>query len=254
MNDAESPRGIPCYIDNSKPTIADLAVGARIDDWHPANNAAIKMVCCLEAIRDLAPLFSFLSTLSVPQTGTRFIKSIATPLYSLAIGIRDVYGEIEASKLTGMNKRDRKAFLKRKEDYSSSVFQGKSGPLKTVRDKIGAHIDHDVILAGESVWKHVGLIPFIDIVRLCLMELDFLLHHDIYAWTRKTDHPNLIRLMSVDGTLVDLVEENGEPQYIASVSFVESPRWGIVREVNGFVALVNSVVAAIGRSRTNAVR
>lgn len=235
--------GAPVYLDESDPRIADHSVGVRVHDWHPANGPAIKMVRCLEAIRDLAPIFNFVVNSPTPDSDNRIVKMMATPLYTLATGVRDVYGEIENSDLRRMHKNDRRAFLKRKEAFSNAVFQGKNGPLKTVRDKIGAHIDTDTILSGERVWKHVSLQTFVELLRLCLLELDYLLQNDIYAWTRNTDRENLVRLMSVDGSLVDFVTENNQPKYIARLSFVKSPREGIAREVNAFVATVNLIVA-----------
>ncbi len=250
MSEEPAETGIPEYPDDSTPVIADPAVGAREHDWHPANKASIKAVCCLEAIRDMALLFRFLSFFPDSASSNRFVKSIATPLYSLATGIRDVYGEMENLDLKQMRKEDRRAFLKRKENFSNAVFQGRNGPLKTVRDKIGAHIDQDVIVGGEHVWKHVNLRSFVVILRVCLIEFDFLLQQDIYAWARKTDHPNLVRLMRVDGTLVDFVAKAGELEYIKAISFVKSPREAIASEVNEFVADVNLVVAAISLSPT----
>lgn len=247
MNDQKSHLGIPAYLDESKPKIADPAIGAKVNDWHPANDSAIKLVRCLEAIRDLSPIFRFLATLPNPENNNRFVKSIATPLYSLAESVRDVYGEIENSRIKGMRKKDRRVFLKRGQDFLNAVFHGKNSPLRTVRNKISAHIDKDTILGGEHVWKHVNLRSFVNVLRLCLNELDALLQQDIYAWTRNTDHPDLVRLMSVDGTLVDLVRENGELEYISAISFVKSPREAIAIEVNEFVAVSNLVVSAISR-------
>lgn len=232
----------------SEPFIADLSKGANVDDWHPANEVSIKIVRCLEAIRDLSPIFRFLSTSPFPEADTRFIKSIATPLYSLATGIRDVYGEIENGNFRSMRKADRRALLQRREKFSAAVFQGKNGPLKTVRDKIGAHIDRKAILGGEGFWRFVSLRAFIAALRICLLELDFLLQQDLFAWTRNTNLPNVVRLMSVDGTLVDFVEREGQLDHIAAISLVESPREAIAREFNELVGVVNLIVAAISRN------
>ena len=242
--------GIPVFIDKSEPRIADAAHGLRLGDWNPANDAAIKLIRCLEAARDLRLGFDFLSLSPAPAQEKRRIKAIATPLWSLATGINDVHVEVQNSDLfRGLDKRTRRAFLNRAAAFRVAVLGGKDGPLKSVRDKIGAHIDKEIILGAERIWKHVDLIRFIDFVRICVEELNFLLGQDVYAWTRHTDDPGIVRLMNVDGTLVDLAHEDDELQYISSVSFVTSPRIGVAREINGLVGVVNRLVDAIRSAR-----
>ena len=240
---ADAP-GIPVFIDESSPRIADHARGLAIDDWQPANDATIKLIRCLEAIRDLKPICDFLACSPQAAADRRFIKGLATPLYTLVAAIRDMYGEIQNAEFKNMPKERRRMFRGRSEAFSKAVG-GKDSRLKKVRDKIGAHVDKDAILGGTDVWADVDLKTFLDILRLCLVELGFLLHRDNYAWTRHTDAPNVLRLMSVDGTLVDLADVDGHLEHIGAISFVPSPRIGIINEVNAFVSTVNRIVAAL---------
>lgn len=240
--------GIPAYIDQQDARIADFAEGLQEHDWQPANNVSIKFIRCLEAIRDLKLTCGFLAISADPSSDKRRIKALATPLYSLAIGIRDVHGEIQASEFQNMKKHVQKAFRKRNAAFSKEVLEGKQGRLKQVRDKIAAHIDKDTILNSNHLWADVNLAYFIRLLSRCIEELDMLLQQDFFAWTRHTETPDVIRLMNVDGTLVELSTEDDELQYISAISFVQSPRQAIGREVNDLVSTINQIVTTMKKS------
>jgi hypothetical protein len=250
MDETSKTPGIPILIDESTPRIADPACGIKTDDWQPANVLTIKLVCCLEAIRDLKPICGILALSSDPGSDRRLVKTLATPLYSLAMGIHDLFGEVEHSELKAMPMQTQRAFRNRVADFTQSVLGGKDGPLKKVRDKIGAHIDKDTILGGQDLWASVDLTFYVTILRLCMNELDHFLRLDNYAWLRRSDCPNRVRLMNIDGTLVDLAGDNGELKSIVAVSYVKSPRFGIVGELNELVGVVNVIVLALSSAQT----
>lgn len=233
---------VPVYLDESAPRIADPARGAQVHDWLPANDLTIKFVRCLESIRDLRVPCEFLASSARHTIDKRFVKGLATPLLSLAIAIKDVFGEIEHSLFRHMPETERTLVLQRKSRFDVAVLDRKSA-LKAARDKIGAHIDTETILSGKAIWDSVDLGFYVQILNLCLCELNCFLQLDDYAWTRRTDREDIVQLMNVDGSLVSFVERDGELDYIESVSFVQSPRKGFVREVNEFVATVNRIVA-----------
>ena len=249
MENHKQGNGLPLYIDDSTPAIADPASGAVIDDWHPACNCTIKLVRCLEAIRDLSPICQFLQMHHSPDTCNRIVKSLATPLYSLAEALRDVHGEVGHSQFKRMKKQKRRELIARRDKFVASVFGAKNGALKTVRDKISSHIDKDTILGGDDVWGLVDLTSFLDIADICLHELDFVLQLDIYSWTRRTDDPNLIRLMNVDGTLVDIEDRNGQLGDLRSVSFVTTPKLAIAIEGRELIASLSQIRNTIGQIR-----
>jgi hypothetical protein len=239
------------YIDDAEPRISDHAIGLEVDDWLPANRAAVKLTRCLESIRDMTPLSEFL-VLAVHQgvVSKRHMKPIATQLYSLVTGIVDVYGEIQQSHSKNLPKPARKAIVERGKRFDSSVLSGSS--LKKIRDKIAAHIDADTIVEGEEIWRSVDLLEFLRILRLCIEELEYLLSHSIYEWMRFDQYSDRFRLMTEDGLLIDFRIEGDEVQSIERITKVKSPRYAVAAEAGSLVTRAMSLeLLLLNKERTN---
>ena len=134
----------------------------------------------------------------------------------------------------------------KRQEFKRSVLDGKNAPLKIVRDKLAAHIDKETILGAEAVWKHVDLLLFLDVTDTCMRELDVLLKLDVYSWTKNTKNPDLIRLMSCDGTLVDIERRNGELGDLRAISLVRTPKLGIANEGRQLVSVLKQIRENIG--------
>ena len=249
MENQNQNSAFPVLIDESTPEITNPARGPQVDDWQPACDCAIKLIRCLEAIRDLSPICKFLQMQHSSETRNRIAKSLATPLYSLADALRDVYGEIGHSQVKQMNKAQRRELNARRDKFIASVFSAKNGALKTVRDKISAHIDKDTILGGDKIWRQVDLAFFLGVADTCMREFDFVLQLDIYTWIKRTDDPNLIRLMNVDGTLVDIEDNDGELGDLRAITFVNTPKLAIAIEGRQFLSDLGAIGRTIGLIR-----
>lgn len=113
--------------------------------------------------------------------------------------------------------------------------------LRIVRDKIDSHIDKVAVIRSEEFWGKVNLPFFLKLMGHCLEQILYLLTFDIYGWTRESGHPDIWSLMSVDGTLVDFYMHDGKPTAIVNITFVKSPKYGVLNEIRGFIVLYNEV-------------
>ena len=64
-------------------------------------------------------------------------------------------------------------------------------------------------IQGE-LWDDVDFHVFVPALRHCIRDIPFPTSQDIYQWTRYNGYSNLFSVMSVDGTLVDVLIEDGE--------------------------------------------
>jgi hypothetical protein len=238
--DEGNPLGL--YVDESEPRIADYAKGVEVGDWLPSNNAAIKLIQCLEAIRDLYHQWDLLVLAGTNGTITkRHFKPIPIAIHSLAQGIQSIYGEIQQSHQTNWPKKLRTAFARRSRKFNERIGSGKHSVFKVLRNKLAAHIDPETIIEGE-LWSDFDFHVFLPALRHCIRDLRFLMSQDIYQWTRYNGYSNLFSIMSVDGTLVDILIENGEVTQMEKVTFTKSPRHAVATEVNELVRRMNTLV------------
>jgi hypothetical protein len=239
---AEQERlGIPIYIDDTEPEIDDPAHPSVKSYWFPANNISLKLATCLESIRDIQRLLAILVEQNDPSSDKRVVKLMATPLYSLASGVWDIFNDLQgnAKEYGQLKDAQRRQINRRLSKYLKAVPLRSDGALRTIRDKISSHVDKDVFMGDpRKVWGLVELDLQLEWLRTIVDELMFLLQLDAYAWTRESGYPEIFRLMSVDGVQVDL---NLEEKVIVGVTMARSPKYYISKKVQEVATLYSRI-------------
>jgi hypothetical protein len=235
----EKRKGIPLYQDWDEPEIHDPALSQTSTVWRGSNEISFKLLRCLEAVRDLSRSMDSLAKLDNPNTDMRLVKQLASPLFTLAGCVLDMFNHLEsnAKDYTVITSSQQKEIANRREQFRVDVPTGKGTDLRVVRDKIDSHIDKDSVIKPEDFWTKVNLCSFLGWMGSCLEQVLYLLSLDVYGWTRESKHPDIWSLMSVDGTLVDFYMQDGKPVAILNVTFVNSPKNGVFSEIEAFVAL-----------------
>ncbi|MCL4264025.1 MAG: hypothetical protein KJ069_12450 [Anaerolineae bacterium] len=243
--ETQSRPGIPIYIDDSQPEIDDPANLSNNSYWFPANNISIKLATCLESIRDIERLLAVLVEQDNPSSDKRIVKLMATPLYSLASGVRDLFNDLQgnAKEYAQIKDKQKRQINRRLPEYLRAVPL-QDGDLRTIRDKISSHVDKDVFTGNpRRIWELVDLDVQLEWLRTIIDELMFLLSLDAYAWTRDSGDPAIFRLMSVDGVQVDL---NLEEYLILDVTMVKSPKYYISTKIQEIATLYKRIKSKRG--------
>jgi hypothetical protein len=169
----------------------------------------------------------------------RTAKLLATPVYILATTVRDFYNYLIGNPATAGLLHDslRRGYAARAAWFAREVPLDKGSPLRMVRDKIGAHLDSKAIGAPSPVWSEVNFSRYVQWTRLCSIEILKLLELDVYAWTLDNLQKDVVRLMQIDGRIVDLYVKDGHAKAILDVTFAKSPKYAISEEVSSLVRL-----------------
>ncbi len=241
---SETLHELPLYAEPCPRCIPDPARSEKVDSWKAANRVTFRLLEALESLRDLRISLSDLASQSHPNEDHRRIKRISTPLFSFAWAIRNLCKEfIDHPDHYG---HPSKEFLSQiqgfHDEMERSVPVSGNSPLRVVRNKIDAHVDPDVVHSPSAVWDHVELSNFLPWLACSLTMFSQLLVLDYYGWTCESSRPDVWRLMSVEGTLVNFLMVNGEPSHIISISMVESPKIAVAKELNEVITLYNTLL------------
>lgn len=136
-------KGMPVYLDRRLPELEDPAQELATHHWQPACTTTSKLTRCLEAIRDVSAALAPLSALDQPGADKRLLKQVITPVYNLAISIRDLFNYVQSNNWKKLAKPQQSNLAKCFKKFNETVPTG-IGPLKTARDKIAAHLDKDL--------------------------------------------------------------------------------------------------------------
>lgn len=232
---------IPIYFDESEPEIDDPARPSQKSYWFPANGISIKLVTCLESLRDIQSLLSILVERDDPSADKRVVKLMATPLYSLALGVKNIFTDLQGNpkEYGQLGNTEKQKINSRLSRYLEEVPLHNDSALRTIRDKISSHVDKDVFIEDpRKVWNLVELDLLLEWLRATIDELMFLLALDVYAWTRDGGHPELFRVMSEVGVQVDL---NLEEAVILGVTFSRSPKYYISKKAQEVATLYSRI-------------
>jgi hypothetical protein len=236
-------RGIPLYVDEREPEINDPALLRSNKTWRGSNEISFKLLRCLEALRDISRSMEALAPLSEPSSDKRLVKHLASPLCALGAGVLDMFNELEsnAKKYTVLASSQHKEIISKKKQFMIDVPMDKKSALRIVRDKIDSHIDKDAVIKPEDYWVNVDLSSFLKWMGICLEQFCYLLSLDVYAWTIDSGHPDVWSFMNVDRTVVDFYMQDGKPVSFISVTFVKSPKYGVLNEIKNFLEVYNEV-------------
>jgi hypothetical protein len=237
-------QGIPVYLDDSEPMIDDPSMQHVFQNWRAANIASVKLTRCLEAIRDLKPILISLLSLTTSPINKRKIKMLISPLYNLVISIHDLCNEFEG------NFKAYKDFDLRQAKQLKVLFKRfqkivpyKDGNLKTLRDKICAHIDKDIFQGDlRKLWETININSITGWLKEAIDVLIYTSTLNVYAWTRDSGHPHVWNLMTNKDTQVSLLLEKDKPKMIIGVTLVHSPINTIRKEIVETKYLINQMM------------
>jgi hypothetical protein len=237
--------GLPIYIDANAPEMVDPAKQQAPTVWSGANEASFKLLRCVEAIRDLTKILEGIVSLDKALSDKRWVKILTTPLYIFATSVRDLYNELSgnAKAYSNLLPVTVKELTRRAANFAQEVPLEQNGELRTVRDKMSAHIDKATVISPDQFWSKLDLLTHFRWLRSCLVQMLYLLKIDIYAWTRDSGHPNVWSLMNVDGRVVDLYMENNEPVSILNVTLAKSPKGAVAAELQRLAVLYSEIAA-----------
>ncbi len=243
----DAPRGIPFYIEQSLRRVQDPACLKDIDGWAGANQVTFCLLQALESLRDPRVVLTDLASQGQPNSDRRRIKRISTPLVSFARSIRDICKELLANPdfYGGLSDAVRAEIRQCDDEMARVVPLSGNGALRVVRNKIDAHVDPDTVMNPQQVWGHVELGNYIPWLGCSLITFSRLLVLDVYGWTCKSAHPDIFRLMEVDGTLVDFVMVDGQPSIIAGITQTKFPKVSIAGELNAVITLHNTLLQSL---------
>lgn len=90
-------RSIPLYIDQSEPKINDPGLYESDTVWYGSNEISVKLLQCLEAMRDLSLIMNSLANFDDPTTQKRLVKQLSSPLYTMVNCIWNMFNELESN-------------------------------------------------------------------------------------------------------------------------------------------------------------
>jgi hypothetical protein len=223
-------KGMPIYLDQRPPELEDPARQLAEHHWQPACTASSRLTRCLEAVRDVSTALSLLNGSPKPAD-KRIVKQVISPIYNLAIAIRDLFNYVQSKHWTELGKQKQTKLAKRFKQFGEAVPTAR-GTLKTARDKITAHIDKAVSTTEyRQFWDLFGIADVPAWIKGCLRMLQLLIHPDIYRWTRLSPYSNVVVLMTSDGTEISILLNGEKPKALVGLNFVVSPKDGIIREI-----------------------
>ena len=250
MKKSETKIGIPIYIDNREPEIDDPLDHPKSTHWYPANRPSIKLMPCIESIRDIYKLLETINK-NGKYADKRLYKLLVIPVFSLARGVESLFNEIEgnAKDYVQISIEQQKQIKQRFIQFSKEVPLQKDDELRMIRDRLGAHIDKDIFV-GETrkIWELVEVGSLLEWIRASLDALLSILEFDIFAWTRESEDPKIFKLMSIDGQQVDI---NLDEKVIVGFSIARSPKYyvsNLIQKVTKLYAEIKRKTSTINNS------
>jgi hypothetical protein len=239
-------KGMPVYLDERPPEINDPSTDTAEHHWIPACKGTERLVRCLEGIRDVAAGVFPLSASPNPDRERRLLKQLVTPIYTLAIALRDLYNFVQANCWKRIDRKEQRRLRDVFASFTKTVPTDK-GVLKTARDKIGAHLDKDLHTNQyKQLWDSFGIEQVMSWIRGCMKMLVALLGPDIYSWTRSSGYSNVVNLMNVDGHELSLLMKDSRPDCIVGFIITRSPKYGVDREVYDLHLACSAICKRLG--------
>lgn len=225
MQDAPESKGMPIYFDDGR-QLTDIAEDGAQHDWHPANQAAEKLFCCVECLRDIEAMLKSAGRTKNKAKQRRKIKIMLTHIHSLATGIRDLLNDLETNPDTvqKLPKGAREVVPELRTRFLANVAIGSGGLLSETRHKISAHVDKKLrpeaaraLLSNAKPaqvgwWLHSCVTVLADVIKL-----------PVYFWSVESERKDWIRIMFNEPLLSTIVVENGCVKELIALRFVRKP-------------------------------
>jgi hypothetical protein len=238
MKIVSSSQGSVFYADIERTLTDAVKTDDAKHDWFPANQVAEKLCRCVECFRDLQNHLEDAHHINEAAKRRR-LKTLLTPLHSLAIGILDLLKECQSNpetakkiqKETELVSRLRKLLLNHVPIGKDEV--GKDRLLSKLRHTTSAHIDKS-LSADEArqlianlkshevgLWLHVCIAVFSDLLKL-----------PIYFWSCKSEKSDVFHIMMCEPFLISMRIKDEESLEIVDTHIIKnSPR----NEIGGII-------------------
>lgn len=239
MNSTEnSSQGMPIYEDEYVRSVADsLDEDEESNAWYPANNMAIKLWQCLEALRDIEVALESASSQKNSTKRKRQLKQFSVQLHSFATAVArlcdQIIGDDDARRW--LEKGVAKQISAIKSEFLELAPIDHNSDLSILRNRMGGHIDRDLVpwgareilsrnvLSNLGKWLHVCLHVMLDLLKL-----------DVYSWSVRST-PGYFRLMAIEPFLLTFEVDAGIKSLVAVHVARRSPR-------NAIADVIESVV------------
>jgi hypothetical protein len=220
--------GMPIYSDIERQLTDTVKFDNEDHAWVPGNRAAHKLFRCVECIRDIRGILEAAGAASGAEKRQRLVKSLYTPLKSLATCLFDLLDHCEGNPDTvkKMPKGSTKLVPHLKRLLNEHLPIGKNGLLSLLRDKTAAHVDGSLsaseardlqkkaALHEVGFWLHVCIMVFCDLLKL-----------PIYSWSCPSEHPGVIRIMMCEPFLMSMkIADDGTIKELVGAHIADSPR------------------------------
>jgi hypothetical protein len=237
-------KGFPVHHDDRPPQIEDPARIAEDHRWQPACPATYKLIRCLEAVRDVSSSLAVIAATQDPGRDKRLLKPLVISVYNLALAVRDLFNYIQAECGKSFTQREHRELNDAFKAFEKAVPTGK-GLLKTVRDKLAAHLDKDAF-NQRQLWNSFDIEDVLGWIRGSVKLLAMFLNPDLYSWTRPSGYDNVVNLMNVDGSEVSLRITDGHPDNLVGIRFSTSPKYAIALEIHELVKANSALCQRLG--------
>lgn len=228
----------PLHFDSNTPRIEDPSQPLDLTHWKPQDKRTSKLTRCLEALRDLTRAFMPVAGTTSASVDKRLLKQSITPLYNLATALRDLNNEITSNCPTELKDEEKKTISHHFKIFGETVPTTNDSPLKTVRDKIAAHLDKETQTPGyRDYWERFDLPAIANWIMGCIRMFTIFIQPNLYHWKRDGGQADRITVMRFDGKQVVLGITDGKDPFI-SVTMTRSPKEAIEAELRTLLDLV----------------
>lgn len=232
------------------PGIVDLIdEETKVNGWQPADERTRLLVLGGEACRDLV---HHADGFAKPETRRRASKTLSVPVCNLM----DVVTKLRAKLNDQECQRGRQTWPRHDQKLYKDVGkrlkkQRLRGPVRTVRNKIAAHLDIEafddtrVKLKVEDLLGAMG-----DALTLLMLCLNHPTH--MFAWIRghglaeDGQHRLVETMFGFPAAVCWLTDLDGHVEDVSIVRIAEDPRWEVRTSLLGTIGAYNDMVAATG--------
>jgi hypothetical protein len=206
------PQGPPVYLHTGARIVAD-PTSDRGNNLHPASPATFKLWRCIEALRNIRSSLLGSETLQAPDRKRRLVQ-VVTPFVSFCKGLVHLCNYLENPPKEAIDpkltKETRDRILASRDEFIREV-KFKDGPLKTVRDKMAAHVDSKLSsYEAQGFVAAIDATPFGTWLEKAILLLVELIQLEIYSWVADDAPEGSISCMNVNGSLVTFpLDEDG---------------------------------------------
>jgi hypothetical protein len=231
MKIVSSSQGAVFYADVERALTDAVKIDDAEHDWLPGNQTAEKLWRCVESFRDLQNHLEDAHHLK-ESAKRRRLKTLLTPLHSLAIGVLDLLNECESNpEIAKKIKKETKLVSQLRKLLLAQVPIGKDEAnkdrlLSKLRHTTSAHIDKS-LSADEArqlianlkshevgLWLHVCITVFSDLLKL-----------PIYFWTCKSEKPDVFHIMMCEPFLISMrIKDEESLEIVDTHIMMKSPR------------------------------